>query len=206
MVTFLCHASAHSMRLMNCQVCPTLHQRNRGSSGDRSRTPKTDALMMQRRASVPTPATSTSARELERWSLTRLASIDCKMSRDRLREPCGATSVAHVAASAAGSTGARRLPSRFASFFTRAAALLNAPLARAENFGRGSKIVIQKCAQQHAFRCFVCNRSSARSIWARGESTGSRLRQRRARLLGNPVQSRPSRPMRFCRASGRRRL
>ena len=51
-----------------------------------------------------------------RWP--RLASIDCKMSRDRPSGTVAAQpSVAHAEASAPGSTGARRFPSRFASFF-----------------------------------------------------------------------------------------
>jgi hypothetical protein len=39
--------------------------------------------------------------------------------------------------------------SRCASFFIPPDTLLDAPLTCAENFRRGSKIVVQKCAQQH---------------------------------------------------------
>src|SRR6185436_17269694 len=70
--------------------------------------------------------------------------------------------------------------------------LLNASLTRAENFGRGSKIVIQKCAQQHRVP-LLRSQSFQRAIHLGREVSpqGRIRRQRRARLAGNPVPESP---------------
>ena len=71
-------------------------------------------------------------------------------------------------------------------------AILDAPLTRAENFGRRSKIVIQKCAQQHRVP-LLRSQSFQRAIHLGGEASpqGRVRRQRRVRLAGNTVPEPP---------------
>jgi hypothetical protein len=71
-------------------------------------------------------------------------------------------------------------------------ALLDAPLTRAENFGCGSKIVIEKCAQQHGVP-LLRSQSFQRAIHLGREASpeGRVRRQRGARLAGNPLPEPP---------------
>jgi hypothetical protein len=67
-------------------------------------------------------------------------------------------------------------------------ALLNAPLTRAENFGRGNNIVIQESTQQHRVS-LLRSQSFQRAIHLGCEASpqGRVWRQRGARFARNPM-------------------
>src|SRR4026209_2575976 len=111
-VRFQYHA-AHIWVSANSQVRPVGEPCQMAPPAITSRTPKTDALMMQRRRQRNHARVFNVRRaSLSDGRLPPLASIDCKMSRDRLWGTVAAAqpSAAHAEASAPGSTGARRFP------------------------------------------------------------------------------------------------